>query len=434
MLGNPLQNEISPSQFVNIIKSLVQGKYLYHYSRSGDSKTSYIQLPKDVSTHFRKLDLSLHSKKMKRYYDEKKEFNDFVSSLVKFSRGNYWYPTSEKAHAEYLLGFLLHNNFQIRLNDNNLISLQDLVYNKLPQHEIHYFKTGSYYKWHTVPNKKYDFLLSEWQSQQKYPSLDILKQHWQQIATEKANKKMIKEQERQKREQEYQLRQQQYQWELQHRFNHLVLDFGLFSYALEGYITFMTSQEKSCIQDANLPIASMSLSALISQFAQYARTMDPNNPQHHQIVANMLDTLMDQLIKEAKYESTQHGFYSKKLLGFLLHHNFKVSGFGKTYTMQEIFWHNSTEIEKYLLQSNDINHYLFFALPEWQQNQNYPNKPELEYALNQSHQKQVHQQQTHQSNTFLRAYQPTAFPNTFFQPVQNNVFHQSAQHRSTPSY
>lgn len=434
MPSSNLQNEISPSQFVNIIKSLVQGKYLYHYWRSGDRKTSYIQLPEIVSTHFRRLDSSLHSKKMKSYYDSNQEFDKFIACLVNSARGNYWSPSSEKAHAEYLLGFLLHNNFQIRLSDNTRISLEDLVYKKLPQHEAHYFKTGSYYRWHTVPDKKYDFLSSEWQAQQKYPSMDILKQHWQQIVTEKENKKILKEQERKKREQEYQLRQQQYQWELQYCFNHIVLDFRLFSYALEGYIAFMENLEEHYMQDDNRPIASTSLKALVSQFSQYARTMDPNNPQHHQIVANMLDALMFHLIKEAKYESTLHGSYAKKLLGFLLYHNFKVSGFGKTYTMQEIFWHNSTDHEKSLLQLNHSNHSLFFALPGWQQNQNYPYKPELEHALYQSQQKQVLEQQMHKTNTFLRSYQPIALQNPFFQSVQNNVFHQSTQTRFTLSY
>ncbi|MCS5708948.1 hypothetical protein CC99x_008545 [Candidatus Berkiella cookevillensis] len=434
MPSNNLHNEISPSQFVNIIKSLVQGKYLYHYWRSGDGEISYIQLPEIVSTHFRRLDLSLHSKKMSTYYDSNQEFDKFVGRLVNSARGNYWSPTSEKAHAEYLLGFLLHNNFYIRLNETTLISIEDLVYRKLPSYEADYFKTGSHYRWHTVPNKKYDFLSSEWRAQQKYPNMDTVKQYWQQILTEKENKKIAKEQERQKKEQEYQLRQQQYQWELQHRFTHIVLDFRLFSYALEAYITLIESREEHCMQDGNLPIASTSLRTLISQFTQYARTMDPNNPQHHQIVANMLDALMIHLMREAKYESTLHGAYAKRLLGFLLHHNFKVNGFGKTYTMQEIFWHNSTEYEKSLLQFSHSNHHLFFALPGWQQNQNYPNKPELEYALHQSHQKQVLAQQMHQPNTFLRAYQPMALQSPFLQPVQQKPLYQSTQLRSILGY
>lgn len=424
-------NEISPSQFVNVIKSLIKGKYVYDYWRAGDSKTSYIQLPEAVSTNLTKLNLSLHSKKMKAYYNANNEFDSFVTSLVKYARANYWYPHSEKEHAQYLLGFLLHNNFQIRLNEHTLISMEDLVYDKLPSHESHYFKTGSYYKWQVVPDKTYDFLSPEWRALQQYPNMDTVAQHWQQIVSERNHRKTLKAQEKQKRDQEYQLRQQQYYWELQHRFNHIVLDFRLFSYALEGYISFMAKHEEHHMQEDSSPVASATLIALTSQFSHHARTMDPNHPQHQEIVAKMLDAFLYHLMNEAKYDHTAHGNYAKKLLGFLLYHNFQVSGFGKKHSMQDFFWNNSSDYEKFLLRLGNPQH-LFFASSAWQQTQHYPDKQDLENTLSQKQLLQT--QMSNQQNTFLRAYQPTAFQSSFVQQAPQNSLYQSTQPRSILGY
>ncbi len=87
--------------------------------------------------------------------------------------------------------------------------------------------------------------------------------------------------------------------------------------------------------------------------------------------------MMKEIIAGAKY---RQDYSSQLLLGFLLHHNFKLQMGNRILTMEEMFWSEATEQERRHIQYEG-GQKLPFIHKNWQQQRGYPGKVQLEQAM-----------------------------------------------------
>ncbi|MBI2791338.1 MAG: hypothetical protein HYX61_05220 [Gammaproteobacteria bacterium] len=416
---------LSLSEFVNVIKTLEIGQYIYQHQRDSSSTEEYIQLPFDVTCGFIKLDRSLHSPEW-NFLKPKKEFDNFFHHLVRFARfNNGGYPTAEKAHAEYLLGFLLHHNIQIKIDDNIFSIEAALEKYQPPRYSRVYFYKGELISPEVSPT--YQFLSEQWRQDQSYPELEKLSQLWvahihsieqERIAKEQAElaKRQQEEQERIAKEQ---LRAQYAAYKAAHFFEDNILDLKLFSLVLEGFIKtgriLLANDNNPWVNKPRLPA---DISALILQFSQLSRS--PSNP----FIPNNESTfafirMMKAIISTAKYQGNYLNA-SHQLLGFLLYHNFQINHQGQLFRISDIVQAEMTQEDYNLL--SVYGEMLFpFLNGEWRQSQGYPGKDQLEKLLNDNQSYPVQPQQT-----YLPGFQQRAMPsflptNTWAVQPQNTV-------------
>tara|TARA_R110002110_G_scaffold415800_1_gene656276 strand:+ start:32119 stop:33411 length:1293 start_codon:yes stop_codon:yes gene_type:complete len=394
-------HQFTISEFVNIIRTLELAGYVFQYQRVNLSDDfDYVQLPSKVTIDYLKLQASVQSEELKTFYSPVNTLNNFISTLTRYARFHHWYyPSIEKSHAEYLLGFLLQQDLTI-VHDGTVYELNEIINQLIP--DIEKQETAHYwFEERRVPPEPYDFLSESWRKKQEYPQLKALEIIWQQHATDieyqKQQAVLIAEQKAQREQEE----QEAYaQWRKTHFFDDTILDYQGFSFVLEaivksGRISLFKNQE---LLFQNKLVLSLPLSILLLKFSQSARKIQPSSLWYYQQVASNFELVLCELMACAKYDIGQYGDGARQLMGFLLFHNFCVQHGNKRLRMQEIFWEQATRYERALLLEGPNAHPCTFIYLEWQQQQNYPGKQALEIIL------QREQSMVSQSKTFLNAF------------------------------
>ncbi len=392
-------------ELVNIMRSLELGGYVFQHQKDGTSYgIEYFQLPWKVTISYLKLQASVQSEELKSYYQPEKELINFLEILTKYARFNHWYyPSAEKAHAEYLLGFLLQQDFTI-VHDNVSYELNKMIYRFVPDIE----KQGKAHYWFEeglIPPEPHDFLSESWREKQAYPPLQVLETIWHQHVAEIESKKqqaaLVAEQAAQREREQ----QKAYaNWRETHFFDNNLLDYKNFSFVLEAVI------KSGCINlfaegplsspNQNKISLSLPLTQLLLNFSQSARNIQSGSLWSYQQAASNFERVLCELIASSKYDLSQHGESARQLVGFLLFHNFQIQHGNTQICMREIFFKQATWNERELFLEGHHAHPCSFIYLEWQQQQNYPGKQALEIILQREQQQPV----VSQNKTFLNAF------------------------------
>ncbi len=233
------RTELTLNEFINLMSALELGNYIYHNQRISLPGKQYKQLPFDVTVAFKKFNNAVNSEEFK-FLDPLTELKNFLSKLTKAARQNYQDSAcSECDHAEYLIGFLLDQDFYLKIDDETL-SLKALIDNQLPR----YYRVFHEGRYDISSTSKFDFQTERWRALQNYPSLQMLSAIWikylekceqERIAKEQATlqQQQLEEQERRHLEE---LKAQQALLRAMHTFEGIVLDLEKFSFVIEAFI------------------------------------------------------------------------------------------------------------------------------------------------------------------------------------------------------
>jgi len=416
-----MSQKYSIDEFVNIIKSLCLGQYIWLHQRYSTKDTEYVQLSSRVSNAYHKLKLSVRSEAFK-FLTPHKELENFIFLLANSAKSNHWhYPNAEKAHAEYLIGFLLQQKLIIE-HQGKKYNLNNMIKNSLPRMEREYEPRAYYfYQQHLVPPTCIDFWSQSWREAQNYPSMKDLQDIWTQYVNEKQKKKAQREQVAKQQALKEQQEQQAYaRWRDIHTFDNNVLDYKSFSFVLEGIVKCGNVN----LHDNSTFGYRMQLSVTLSQqllyFSQQVRNVSFISNEKYMKLAFEFEQLMRGLIYSSKYDRSENGDAARQLVGFLLFHNFCIQHGTNQINMRNIFWREANDEEKYHIANGPECHPWRFLDVEWLQNQNYPGKLDLKKIL--STKESLHMiDDFHENNVFLNAFHHQAIK-PWFADQQSNQF------------
>ncbi len=388
--------ELSLAAFINIIESLELGGFIYHYKRAASTKNQYKQLPRNLTLAFKYLDNIVKNNHL-NIIDPNDVLDDFLNTLVNCCLANYFLGrNSERQHAEYLLGFLLHNNVHLKSKGVSR-SLADLIDAKLPRYHRIVIQglRGS------LPSPLFDFLSVQWRENQHYPDLNTLLAIWK--------KERLQHQEKQKDKilidpsNESQ------------SFKGLVLDFEKLSYALEGFVkTGKVELAKDDQPGTTRSTLSLEVSSLILRFSQIARSKGSASIASDTLPIAFVK-MMKAIIFTAKYPNQQQ-FASQQLLGFMLYHNFQIRYGDQIFKISDIVNAEMTPEDSQALNLRGPQQFPFL-LSDWQQIQCFPGKQDLERIISaelrnkpivDSRPIELHQEHEASSPSFLPFYQQRA--------------------------
>lgn len=302
--------------------------------------------------------------------DLKMPFENVMTQLVRAAEANYGqFPTNLTNNAEYLLGLLLHHDIAVSLGDNTC-RISDavllLIENK---HNLYGHRSMD-----LSPNF-YRFSIPEWQTQQNYPTMDVLHQAWQHFEQQQT----LAVQQQQQQPQNPQSNYDQQTWSLSD-----------FSYFIEGF--FMTNRiqlHTSTDNRPNIPKLPENASKLLSEFTQLSR----NNDFH---AYGSLVGLIQNLVTQAKRLNAA----SRQLIGFLLHHKFQLQ-----HNLHQIDLNTLLQSEfgvQGLLTPQRPERIYPFLDPDWRIQQEYPSKADLETRVRLAqHMSQVPQQSSANTNAHI---------------------------------
>ncbi|MBN9288764.1 MAG: hypothetical protein J0H47_12645 [Gammaproteobacteria bacterium] len=373
------KNVLTLPEFINLIKALELMGIVCQHQLRGRTNNEYIQLPQEVTIAFLKLDRSFNSAD-KHIYNSLTEFGNLMSRLVRFARFNNGnYPTSEKEHAEFLLGLLLHYNIHINF-DSATYSIEDIMRNKLTVDERR--------RCHGNDMNSDDFyfcqfLSNSWRENQKYPTIEAVNNAWQKHLHQQEQARLESLRQQQEAEQLAALRQQYLAWKAYHHFEGTILNFEKFSYALEGFILhnfIQLTNEVSFVKKPQLPLSTTQLLLLFSNQAR-----SPQAAFHQQELAQTFIKLMKEIIANAKTGDQACGV----LLGFLLYHDFTLHYGNESFRISDIVKVEMTVQDLQRFQYFGENAFPFFS-SKWQQAQTFPGRQEIEQVL--ASQSQIPQQ------------------------------------------
>ncbi len=399
-----MSQKYSVSEFVNIIKSLCLGSHIWLHQKYSTKDTEYVQLSAKVSIAYHKLKSSVRPEEFK-FLNPEEALKNFIQKLVSSARLNHWYyPNAEKAHAEYLVGFLLQQSFIIE-HKGASYNLNKMILESLPCMEREYQPTYYFFQEHLMPRIPHDFLSKPWREKQEYPSLQDLHNTWSQYIQEKQQKKEQKElKEKQQALKEQQEQQVYALWRRTHFFDGTVLDYKNFSFVLEGIVKFGHIK----LWDNSMLGRGAELSATLSQqllsFSQQVRNTQLTSDNNMKL-AFEFEQLMRGLIYSSKYDRSQNGDAARQLVGFFLFHDFCIQHGVNQIRMQDIFWNEANDMEKCHIANGSEYHPWRFLDDDWQQKQNYPGKKDLENMLFSEQQNMINDAP---NRMFLNAFQNQA--------------------------
>lgn len=392
-MGNNAKKEMSFSGFVNYVKNLEVGRYVFQHQIEAMKGEEYVQLPYKVTIAFKRLEMAVNSPELKTL-DPQRECIDFIQSLIAYAKGNYGpYGNAEKDHAEYLLGLLMHHDIVIKENDKMMCSVKGLVFHSM-RREGFYGVDAAYHSEAGVSDS-YDFLSKKWLASQHYPDDDkLMKRCAKNIAKAEQQKRetLIKqeqerllqeeEQRRQARRQEEELRQQekmmrQLEKELNEQriaksFKNVTLNLTSFSYLLEAFIKANFIELNTGFSGvSNKPKLSSVLTSLMLAFSKATRE------NSSEAAKELFVRFMKELIASAKYQKDGHANASFILLGFFIYHDFKFQVGNELFKVSDILNAETNPNEREIMVKN-YQHFPFICHP-WQKDQNYPGKEELEW-------------------------------------------------------
>lgn len=387
-----LPREIRLENVANLIDSLIYSGHVFLHQRLGLLGEQYHQLPFKVTIAYLKYKQTTEQCDNLQAMCEK--FDEFISTLKSTAASHHGrYPDAEKAHAEYLLGFLLEHNLTITWQ-NGSKSLSEWIINKLSPLESKvmdvskYAYPGPHYNFeaHLVPNTYYDFLSKEWRQQQNYPTIETVAQVCQTMLNEREELKKRAELEQAAQKAQELARQQ---WREQHLFENVLLDYKLFSYVLEGYVlTGRIGTTPSTVFNF-APKLSAFNSSLIHEFSRQAR--NPVQTMHQQLhLQSQLNCTLQAIFASARYDFSREGDAARLLSGFLLVQNIHVTHLGMQVTMRDMYWCLANPMEQQAMALDQLGHpndeSFLQALREIPQ----PTKKDLESVLSREHQPKMH--------------------------------------------
>ncbi len=418
--------EFTLKEFINLIKALELGNYIYQNQRYSLPDKQYIQLPFDVTVAFRKFDNSVNSDEFKFLYP-KVQLRNFLSKLERSARDNYEDTASaESNHSEYLIGFLLNHDIRLKI-DNETLSLAKVIDDVMPinyciRHE------GKYY---LSARPAFDFLSEQWRGQQGYPDLQTLGLNWknhvekceqERIAKEQAVLQKQKQAELERRHLE-ELRAQQALMRAAQTFDGMVLDFEKFSYVIEAFIKTGRIELGNTHQNwSTKPKLYQDVSNLICHFSQMVRAQGFLRPTPDQLSAAFVN-MMKAVILTAKVEGP-HQQASQQLIGFMLYHNFQLQHANQRFNISDIMMAEMSPADHLSLAQFGGRKFPFL-FEEWQKNQCFPGRNDLEkvIAAEQEIQRLIQPNQTF--SPFYQQRQAQSMQ-AFQNVVANNAFHRQS--------
>lgn len=363
------KNVLTLPEFVNLIKALELTNVIFQHQKVGKTNNKYKQLPNEVTNAFLKLDYSINSRD-KHLYNTNEAFSNFMNQLVKFARFNSGrYPTTEKAHAEFLLGLLLH--YKIEINFGTIThSISHIMCHKLSPME----QTRCHGRDMDSDDYYYCKFLSEaWRESQPYPRIEAINDAWQSHLRQQ--EQASQEKLRQERVAAHQavLQQQYLAQKAYHHFEGTVFNFEKFSYVLEGFIR---SDLVRLAIDNHLGKSALEMTTtqLILLFSNQARSTLTDFHQNE--IGLTFVKLMKEIIAKAKSNDKACGI----LLGFLLYHDFTLYHGNERFRISDIVKAEMTLQDKCAFQCFGESAFPFFNR-NWQQAQNYPGRVDLEQVL-----------------------------------------------------
>ncbi|MBS0286005.1 MAG: hypothetical protein JSR17_01830 [Proteobacteria bacterium] len=356
-------------EFVNLIKSLDLNQVIRpHTTYSTDSSVD--QLGFKLTCEFVKLDRSLNNEEW-GFLDPNHQFKTFFNHLVNQAVANRFVgANAETAQAQKLLGFLLHHDIHITMDDE-VISLKELTLQSMSRRHR---------------ELEFPFLSTPWCMNQNFPSLQAQSAVWIQYCSELEKQRIAQEHQVRTIQamEEAELREQV---ETQHRirayrdlhfFDNVVLDMHKFSYVLESFLSY-GRLDPFGQNSGQKPMLSPEVTQGIMTFVHLVRQQGVLRATDMQVGAAFAN-LMKALIASAKVES-QFQPAATHLLGFLMFHNFQFQYQNQYFRISDIFMSEMSQFDYVKLQSLGLACMPFLS-QDWQQHQCYPGKRDLEAQIN----------------------------------------------------
>lgn len=380
--------EMPLEAMVHLIDSLIHSGQVYLHQINATSETEYVQLSEKVTIGYLKFKRAVEVKDS--YVDPFNEFNQFIRLLMNSAALNHWYhPNAEKAHAEYLIGFLLHHNIKLTYKNDTYL-LNSLIWNKMSSLEKdvmtvddpaqypghHYF-----FEAHKVPPEYYSFLSETWREAQNYPTIEMQYTAWQHLQATRAYEAELERQielEKAAQERAYQ------QWRSEHYFDTVLMTYENFSYMIEGYVLSGGAGLLGAWSHNSRPSFSQVDTQNMLTFSQIARANNLSGLEQLYLAWGFEVTL-GSVFENAKYDLSTSGQAARLFTSFLLKYNIQVLHEGSITGMRDLYWKLSSPMDQYRMQSGFAPHpHDAHFLTNLSRIPN-PSKKDIEAALNQQY-------------------------------------------------